>query len=340
MDDGKMNIKKLDKDNLYKYNKLVDISIEGTIFHKDWWLNIFKDYYGNSYNAEFYGIFENDDLIAGMPIPIYDKFGIKFTYHPKLTPYLGTFFMNKSIEKNCREISWKKEINEDFAKVLREKGICLYYSFGYSHIDLQPFKWQGFDIGVHYTYVLDLDDLGKVWKNMNRKRRNDINKSYKQNYNIKFGEIEKYIKLNKETMKRQNHEILGEKLWMRVFDKCKKRNCCEIFTTYKDDEAIASLFLVWDNKRSYYIGGGIKENSQGEMSLLMWEAIKYAKEKLNLNEFDFEGSDVRGIEFYFRKFGGDIKPVFFISENSMKKSMIIKLYNLFSHLHGCMGENG
>jgi len=330
-----MDIKRLDSgddDNLHEYDKLVDISLEGTIFHNSWWLNIFKDYYGSSYTIEFYGAFETGNLVAGIPIPIHNKLGIKFVYHPKLTPYLGSFFVDKGIKKKDREISWKKRINEEFAKSLKESGICLSYSFGHNYIDLQPFKWQGFDIEVHYTYVLKLDNLDQIWKNMNRKRRNDINKCYKQNYTIKFGEIKKYIEQNKQTMKRQNHKILGERLWMKVFDECKKHNCCEIFTAYKDDEAMASLFLVWDNKRSYYIGGGIKDNSQGAMSLLMWEAIKYTKEKLNLNEFDFEGSDVRSIEFYFRKFGGNIKPIFFVSENSMKRNIIMKLYNFSSVL--------
>jgi hypothetical protein len=237
---------------------------------------------------------------------------------------LGSFFIDKSIERKYREFSWKKRMNEEFAKILKEKGICLYYSFSHGHVDLQPFKWQGFDIGVHYTYVLKLDDLEKIWENMNRKRRNDINRCY--NYNIKFGEIRKYIELNKQAMKRQNHKILNEKLWMNVFDECKKHNCCEVFTAYKDNDVITSLFLVWDNKRSYYIGGGMKENVHGAMSLLMWEAIKYSKEKLNLNEFDFEGSDVPSIEFYFRKFGGEIKPLFFISENSMKRIIIMNIY--------------
>jgi hypothetical protein len=336
---GKMNIKKLDNDNLHEYNKLVDISAEGTIFHKTWWLNIFKEYYGNSYNPEFYGTFENGSLVAGIPIPIHNKLGIKFSYHPKLTPYLGSFFMDKGIEKRYREISWKNRINEEFAKVLKEKGIFLYHSFSHNHINLLPFKWQGFDIGVHYTYILKLDDLSRVWQDMDRKRRNDVNRCYKQNYTIQFGEIKEYIKLNKQTMKRQNHKILSEKIWMKVFNECKKRNCCEVFTAYKDNETIASLFLVWDTKRSYYIGGGINEKTQGKMSLLTWEAIKYTKEKLNLNEFDFEGSGVRSIEFYFRKFGGEITPIFFISENSIKKSILMGVYNLFSRLHGGVNKN-
>lgn len=329
-DGGKMIIKRLHTDNLDKYNKLVDISAEGTIFHKTWWLNIFKYYYGTSYSVNFYGVFENDELVAGMPIPKYNKFGMKYIYFPKLTPYLGSIFLNKIIEKKYREISWKKNINTELAKILGKEGTCLYYCFGQNHIDMQPFIWQHFDIGVRYTYVLKLDELDAVWMNLDRKRRNNILKSYKQNYIIKSGEIDRYIEMNEQTMKRQNHAILNEKLWKNIFDECKKNNSCEVFTVYINNEVTAALFLIWDAKRSYYIGGGIKESAQSMMSLLIWEAIKYTKEKLNLNEFDFEGSSVKSIESYFREFGGDIKPIFSISEGSIKKIVIMKLYYLLS----------
>ncbi len=320
-----MDIRKLNKDDLAVYDDLVNSSIEGTIFHKSWWLSMFKDYYGNSYKVDFYGAFEAENLISGLPVPTHSKFGIKFIYNPKLTPYLGPFYIYRS-ENKYGEITRKKKINDEFGKILSSLKSCIYkYSFQYNNIDLQPFNWFGFDIGVGYTYILNLNDLDHIWKNMEKKRRNDINKSYKQNYVVKLNEIEKFIELNNETMKRQNHSILSEKLWLKIYNECKKNDCCEIFTIFKDQMAIASLFLIWDNKRSYYLGGGISGSSKGAMSLAIWEAIKYTKEKLYLNEFDFEGSSVRSLEFYFRKFGGEIKPIFFIKENSIRRSIITKL---------------
>jgi hypothetical protein len=109
-----------------------------------------------------------------------------------------------------------------------------------------------------------------------------------------------------------------------IFNECSKRGCCKIWTAYLNDEPMASLFLVWDNKRSYYIGAGINQNSRGIMSLLTWNAIKFSKE-LSLREFDFEGSSVPTIEMYFRKFGGVIRPILYIKENSVIVDFILKL---------------
>lgn len=254
-------------------------------------------------------------------------------FTPSLTPYVGPFYIPRIVdEKTSNEITRKKNINKEFAKILGRLS-CIYYPFHYSNIDLQPFKWCDFDVGVKYTYILNLCDLDKVWKDMDRKRRNDISRCIKQGYNTRLGEIDKFIDLNRKTIERQNVEILSDKIWLKIFDICKKNNCCEIFTAYKDQIAVASVFIVWDNKRCYYLGSGIDNASEGAMSFVMWDAMKYTKEKLNLNEFDFTGSDTVGLEFFIRKFGGDIVPFFYISENSIKKVVINKFMNLCNSLN-------
>ena len=167
---------------------------------------------------------------------------------------------------------------------------------------------------------------------MDKKRRNDISRCLKQNYNIRLGEIDKFIELNRRTIERHNNEVISSKVWIDIFNVCKKNNSGEIFTIYNAQKAIVSIFLVWDNKRGYYLGSGANDNSGCAMSLLMWNVIKYTKEKLGLNEFDFTGSDSRGLEFFIRKFGGDIRPFFYVSENSIRKVIISKSMNLYRGL--------
>ena len=61
---------------------------------------------------------------------------------------------------------------------------------------------------------------------------------------------------------------------------------------------------------SYYILGGydVDERHHGASAIAMWEAIKFTKEELGLNQFDFEGSMVQQIERFFRKYGGKLTP--------------------------------
>ncbi len=323
-----MEVKKLTEEELEDYDNLVDNSYEGTVFHKSWWLKLFQNIADIDYNVEFFGCYENKELVAGFPISYTKKYGKKIAKAPPLlTPYMGSFYINKKLEKIVREITWKKEINTKFAEILASFGSC-FYSFSPWINDIQPFIWKFGKGYVGYTYILKLNNLDQIWKNMDRKRRNDINKCYKQNYQITFEEIDKFIEINMKTFKRQKVTLMPSVFWEKVYQECKKHNSCEIFTGYIENISLASLFLVWDNKRSYYLGGGINENSHGAMSLLMWEAIKYTKEKLNLNEFDFEGSSDPDIEFYFRKFGGEIKPWYYI----IKKPPIIVILSEIKRL--------
>lgn len=322
-----MDIKIIDNNYLQEYDELVDNSMEGTIFHKSWWLNIFKEYYGKSYEIKLYGAFKNNVLIGAIPIPLFHKYGTNFIYPPKLTPYLGPFFLANKEEKTCTKISREKEINDKFTNALKEYGHCLYYPFSHNNLDLQPFKWDNFGIGVHYTYLLKLHNLNKVLDDMDKKRRNDITKRAKQKYTIKNGGIEDNIELINQTMRRQGQPLIDKRILLAIFKECKKHNNCEIFTMYDEtDTPSSSLLLVWDTKRSYYLGSGIRGNSRGDLSLLLLEAIRYTKEKLNLSEFDFEGSDVKSIEFFFRGFGGQLSPLFFIYENSMSQAMLMRTY--------------
>ena len=75
---------------------------------------------------------------------------------------------------------------------------------------------------------------------------------------------------------------------------------------------MAAVYIVWDNKRSYYLLGGydFKKSHHGAQALAVWESIKFTKERLGLNEFDFEGSMIPQVERFFRKFGGRLIPCY------------------------------
>jgi len=42
------------------------------------------------------------------------------------------------------------------------------------------------------------------------------------------------------------------------------------------------------------------ESHHGASAIAMWEAIKFTKEELGLNQFDFEGSMIQPVEQFFR----------------------------------------
>jgi lipid II:glycine glycyltransferase (peptidoglycan interpeptide bridge formation enzyme) len=72
----------------------------------------------------------------------------------------------------------------------------------------------------------------------------------------------------------------------------------------------------------YYLFGGMDEayGDSGAKSLLFWKAINMASEK-NLT-FNFEGSMIPGVERFFRSFGGELTPVYYIYKRKFPFNLI------------------
>jgi len=286
-----------------------------TVFHNTWWLEIFRKWYRHRYYVEYYGVTKNNELLAVMPVPVHRKLMfLKVVAPPRLTPYLGPVFKDEILKGKLPSVISKiKEINSYFAKVLKNHyHLVINYPFSPWHVDLQPYKWAGFRIGVHYTYIINLaQPLEDIWVEMDKRRRTEIKRSESLSPEVVEGDINSFIELNNATFRRQGVRYNLNSLWRCLFRECSCREQCKVWVAYVKGEPLASMFLVWDKERAYYLGGGINENSRGMMSYLIWNAIKFSKWK-GLKVFDFEGSEIPSIERYFRKFGGTLTPVYYI----------------------------
>jgi hypothetical protein len=73
------------------------------------------------------------------------------------------------------------------------------------------------------------------------------------------------------------------------------------------DEIVAANFCAWDNKTLFHILSTRSESAgNGEVSLLIWEAIKHAAMK-GLT-FDFAGLGTHGSILLYAGFGATVSP--------------------------------
>ncbi len=89
-------------------------------------------------------------------------------------------------------------------------------------------------------------------------------------------------------------------------------------------EICASVLIVWDNSRAYYLMGASSSDlkSNAANSLLIWEGIKRVSDKNRV--FDFEGSMIAPVEKYFRSFGTEQVPYFQINKTDSKVLNLMK----------------
>jgi len=292
------------------WNDLASQSLQGTLFHKTYWLD------ASGENFKIYGCFRNGNLVGGLPIGCRSKFGIRQAVHPHLTPYLGVVF-KKSETKYVNRTSEEKKISESIAKKIKEDFEFVRFNFSPLFTDLQPFIWQGFSSHVRYTYLLNLESLGKVWKAMDDSRRNDVRRAEKDGIVVESSDnFKEAFALVEKTFQRQDIELKFRSIAFRYNKVLSEKGQCKSFLARnKKGKAIAVVYIVWDKKRSYYLLGGydFEKRHHGASAIATWEAIKFTKEKLGLNEFDFEGSMIPQVEQFFRKFGGELTPYYFVT---------------------------
>ncbi|MDB1948010.1 hypothetical protein PMY35_09245 [Clostridium tertium] len=312
-----LQINQIDIQNLElldKWNKFVDESPEGTFYHKSYWLlnNIGSSFKSAQEYKFFYLSDTNKNWIAAFYIPTSKKFGINFIVMPHMTPF-GGVMISPIIHKLTisKKISNIKEINEIFIKELKKENL-LYYSFSPEHTDIQPFIWNKYITSVRYTYRVNLVDEKILWSNLQEKT--SVNKGNKSNVTVKWGfseYLDTYFELNDKSFSSQNINNFDNMLTKKLLTELNKNNNCIIGIIFdENNKAIGGCVLAYDNKRAYYIMGGISRENNFGMSYLLWQALLYTKNILQLPVFDFEGSMIPSIEKYFRKFGGELTPYY------------------------------
>lgn len=299
-----------------QWDEFVDTTDEGMIFHRSYWLLSHSDVKLLRANrCKVYVVTDYDgEWIAGIPITYKNFLGKKLIMMPYLTPYLGTIFKSTKNQKIYKQISLRKEINSLVSELLKQTGQTVIYGFTPDMLDMQPFIWDGFQVNLHYTYMLSIGEKDKILASLEQKRRSDINQCIKNKLQVVWdfkNNWSAFLELNKNTFKRQNLKTFDHVLMEKLLSNAYENNSSNIGVVYSQNgEPLAGCAIVWDAKRVYYIAGGISGKNSSAMSLAIWDAIRYTRDELGLTQFDFEGSMIPGIENYFRKFGGQIYPCY------------------------------
>ncbi len=303
-----MEIKKLSTDDDYaRWDSFVSSSSNGTIFHKSFWLTA----WGGDF--DIWGTFKGNNLVGGFVAPCRKYLGMDLVAPPPLTPYSGIVFPS-SKGKYTAKLSNEKELAAECAAFLKKRYKWGIISLDPTTIDMQPFIWDGFEASPHYTYILDAADIDQVWKNMVAERRNDIRKAENDGLSVIVApSFEPVIDLVEKTFQRQDMSPRWKDTARRYYDALDLRGLCKGFLCVDaQGNNIATCFIIWDEKRAYYLLGGYDAENKhhGGSALCLWEAIRFTSLELGLKEFDFEGSMVPQIERSFRKFGGQLTPYY------------------------------
>lgn len=307
---SKYEVVELSEDQYDKWNNFVDKSPQGAIFNKTWYLKAVQAKF-----KIYVCIDKGNNILGGMVLP---KPKPECFTMPMITQTLGILLKDFSELKYVNKISKEKDIIESLVNAIPNfKNYSI--NFNYNFTNWLPFMWRGYSQYCKYTYVIEnLSNLDYIKSGLRNNIKYDINKAIKND--IKIYEdlpIEALYKISEKTFNRQGLAIPYSLELLQCLDKIleEKQARKSFFAIDKHNNIHAANYIIYDKKSAYYlIGGGDSElRTSGATSLALWEAIKFSAQVSK--RFDFEGSCIRGIEEFFRGFGGTQKIYF----NILKK---------------------
>lgn len=181
-------------------------------------------------------------------------------------------------------------------------------------IDLNGFHCKEFT-----TLVIDLNqDLDVIWKNMSKSScRYAINKSLRDGVRIKLNQnYEEFYEINRLFRENKGLTISSEKLEIM-------KKYGTLFVAEFEGEILGGQLYLEDERNIRWLIGASKRLESGKEEaitlignanrLLVWEAIKYAKEK-GIKEFDMGGyytgkikdEQKERINIFKKSFGGEL----------------------------------
>lgn len=317
-----MLVRYLDKSEYEMWNRFVDESPEGSIYGKTWYLDALSASY------KILVVINDKEIFAGIALA---KNEIHTFSNPLLCKYLGIYF--KKLDGNeSRQISKKIELSNMLIFEIK-KVKTFDYTFHPNYNNWLPFYWAGYKQTTKYSYLLEIENKSKedIFQCFSRELKNRINKFSNVAYTIDFcNHFELVYSIIKNTYLRKGVIIPFQKKKLEGFiNKMQDNNSIKFVNVFYNDIIIAFTISIHDKNAAYLILHGVDNTRKipGNHEFAIFNTILQYNQTHKI--FDFEGSMIKKIEFFYRKFGGTLIPYSKIYKRSfiniLKEILISKL---------------
>ena len=272
-----------------------------TIFEQPWWLEAVSP---SAWHESI--VTENDEVIGRLPFVLQKKrFGVKAIHMPRYTQTIGPWIKHREFEVGNSHLSKQKAIIKMLLNNL-PKVKYLNINTSLENTYVLPYSWNGYHITPLFTYrIPDLTDLEDLASKFHKTVHKNIRSASKKVEIKDDVDLDIIFTINEKLFKNQGrNDPTDKQVIERIVAASLAHNAGKMLYAVDSQGNIHGyLFLVYDENVCYYLlaGSNPEFRSSGAQSLLLWEAIKFSATVSKA--FDFEGSNVEGIENFVRQFG-------------------------------------
>ena len=296
----KMKAKYLMPDEYHLWDEFVTSNSNGTVFHSSKWLNFQKE------PLRIFTISEDGEIVGGFAYIISKKAGINGIYKPPYTPYYHPLIKEYSENGNSeKEIQILGRILDE----IKKHNISLIFNSKIQYFI--PYQQRGLKISPKLNYTLDPT---LFQDRVSSRKKSMINKYARM---LESGDLR--IESSKQVNDLlQIWKLLGKQKSMNIYDSFLNGIFSEdagfsnwgglkIFN--KNNELLAGAIYLYDVNRVYnlipIVNYGVLQKKEKNIGDLLYDRLIAIALERKL-EFDFEGSEVPGVEMMYRRLGGSI----------------------------------
>jgi len=233
-------------------------------------------------------------------------YGMTLILMPPMTAYNGIHILFPSNLKEYSKVSFQNRVTEALIDKLPKHSLY-YQQYHTDYTNWLPLYWKGYKETTRYTYILDTRPGKEV---LTRGLRDNLRRSIasaEKTCEIVDIDIETFITETKLAFESKGKPVpINVEVLRRLDSAFKDSGQIEIRACRHKEtgKLLSGIILAQDKKSSYYLSSFHHATVTGSLAYLLWDSI-FMKDR---DVFDFEGSIIKGIEFYLRSFGGTLTP--------------------------------
>lgn len=310
----KMKLRIAQEEDAQLWDGLIDLSPQGTLFHKWAWLRIMEKHTG----AKLYPLIGFNGDVPVAVYPLFHKktlfFSMVFSPPPHCAVlYLGPAIANYDTLKPLKREALLKDLQEAADEFIssRLKPDYILISTSPALRDIRPLKWGGYEVKPVYSYCLNIKNGSEaVWKGFGKHFKYSINKAKKDGVYVQIGSKEEvgviYDLMFRRYQEQEKTVTMPKEYLLELYEKFPSN--MHVYVAKYDGKIETGVIDLWYKERITSWLGNPKTRLEKiyPNDLLFWETIE-AGCKAGCKEYEIIGAaGVERLYCYYSKCNPDL----------------------------------
>lgn len=326
-------IEYLSENQFERWDRFVDASNQGSIYNQSFFLQALCAAADTQFRI--LTIWKGEEILGGVGLHfVKNRYGDRV--HSRGLLYYNGLVLRNFDTKYPSSLTYRHiEIVQPLLKELDDKKYAsIELTNRHTLTDLRPFIWDGWQVGLRYTYEVPIHDLDKLWDGAEQNIRRLIKRCDQAGMKLAANDdFETFYGFHLATCQRKGlSPYLPFERFKTLYDSLHARGCAQIFfAVLPDGKPVAAQIVLTTSHpvtHTWAAGSDAEHLDTGASAFLRWKVFE------ELNKRGFRYNDLTDamnppVAKFKSQFGGELVPCFIVSRTNSKT---LRIYNKMSEI--------